>query len=168
LKSKTPRVAAIFRALRDRQVEFVVVGGVAAVLAGAPFNTLDLDIVHNTDAENVNRLLAALESIHARYRTHPHLSPATRLISPGQRLLMTRFGPFDVLGSIGRSYGYRDLLPHTTELDLGHGLRVRVLDLEMQIVVKEEVAGEKDKAVLPLLRRTLEEKRRFRPATSNG
>jgi hypothetical protein len=40
------------------------------------------------------------------------------------------------------------------------GVHVRVLTLEAQIAVKEEVGGEKDAAVLPLLRRTLEESRR--------
>jgi hypothetical protein len=34
-----------------------------------------------------------------------------------------------------------------------------VLDLETLIAVKEEVGGEKDRAVLPVLRRTLEESR---------
>ncbi len=35
-----------------------------------------------------------------------------------------------------------------------------VLDLETLIAVKEEVGGEKDRAMLPVLRRTLEESRR--------
>jgi hypothetical protein len=37
---------------------------------------------------------------------------------------------------------------------------IRVLDLETLIAVKEELAGEKDRAALPILRRTLEEKRK--------
>jgi len=39
--------------------------------------------------------------------------------------------------------------------------RLRVLDLETLIAVKEEVGGEKDRAVLPILHRTLEEKRKL-------
>jgi predicted nucleotidyltransferase len=39
------------------------------------------------------------------------------------------------------------------------GLRVRVLDLETPIAVKEKVAGERDLAVLPIMRRMLEERR---------
>jgi hypothetical protein len=38
------------------------------------------------------------------------------------------------------------------------GLRLRVLDLETLIKVKEETGHEKDKAVRPILRCTLEEK----------
>ena len=57
--------------------------------------------------------------------------------------------------------GYEDLLPHATELELGEGLRVRVLNLEKLIAIKEEIGGEKDAATLPILRRTLQEKRKF-------
>jgi predicted nucleotidyltransferase len=72
---------------------------------------------------------------------------------------MTRFGPVDLLGTIGKGRFYEDLLPHAVEMELGNELRVRVLDLETLIAVKEEVGGEKDVAVLPVLRRTLEESR---------
>jgi hypothetical protein len=52
------------------------------------------------------------------------------------------------------------MLPHANSTDIGDGTTVRVLDLETLIAVKEELAGEKDRAVLPVLRRTLEEHRR--------
>jgi predicted nucleotidyltransferase len=85
---------------------------------------------------------------------------ASHLTSPGHQLLITRLGPLDILDNIGRSRGYDDLLPHAREVEVGRGLRVQVLNLETLIAVKEEVAGEKDLAVLPTMRRTLEEKRR--------
>jgi len=40
---------------------------------------------------------------------------------------------------------------------IAEGVRVRILNLETLIEVKEELNGEKDRAMLPLLRRTLEE-----------
>ena len=95
-------------------------------------------------------------------RTHPQqrLKPQfTHLASAGRNLLSTQFGPLDLLGSIGNAHGYLDLLPHTNSTDVGDGTTVRVLDLETLITVKEEVAGEKDRAVLPVLRRTLAESR---------
>jgi hypothetical protein len=61
---------------------------------------------------------------------------------------------------IGKGRTYFDLLPLTVEMEARSGLRVRVLSLEAQIAVKEEVGGEKDVAMLPLLRRTLEESRK--------
>jgi len=73
---------------------------------------------------------------------------------------MTRFGPLDLLGSIGKGSEYENLIGHTDEMDLGAGVKAQVLKLELLIQLKEETAGEKDRAVLPILRRTLEEKSR--------
>jgi predicted nucleotidyltransferase len=78
--------------------------------------------------------------------------------------LITRYGPLDLLGTIGRDLGYQDLLPHSTEMDIGGGVRIHVLNLEKLIAIKEELAGEKDRAMLPILRRTLEEMRKSRHA----
>jgi hypothetical protein len=74
--------------------------------------------------------------------------------------LITRYGPLDLLGTIGHNLGYEDLMAHSAEMDIGEKLRIRVLDLETIIGIKEELGGEKDRAVLPILRRTLDEKRK--------
>jgi hypothetical protein len=155
------RFREIFQRLVDAQVEFLVVGGVAAVLQGAPVTTFDVDVVHSTEPGNVGRLLAALEGLNARYRYGPERRPdASHLSSPGHQLLITRFGPLDVLGSIGTGRSYAALLPHSVPLGVSHDLTVRVLDLETIIAVKEEVGAEKDRTMLPVLRRTLLDSRR--------
>ena len=46
----------ILRRLAAGKVDFIVVGMAAGVLRGAPVTTVDLDIVHLRDAENVSRL----------------------------------------------------------------------------------------------------------------
>jgi hypothetical protein len=112
-------------------------------------NTFDLDIVPARDEENVARLLRVLETIDAIYRMQPE-----RRLKP-----RASHGPLDVLGTVGRGLGYEDLLPHTVEMEAGAGVRVRVVDLATIIALKEQLAGEKDLAVLPILRRTLEQKR---------
>ncbi len=155
------RFRAILRTLADREVSFIVVGGVAAVLDGAPVNTFDVDIVHSRDPENLTRLLAALQELDARYRHRPEFRPdESHLAATGHQLLLTRFGPLDVLGAIGGGWTYADLLPRSQLMEVAPGLAVRVLDLETIIQIKEEVGGEKDLAVLPVLRRTLAEIRR--------
>lgn len=65
-----------------------------------------------------------------------------------------------MLGSIGRGLVYEDLLPDTARLDIGSGTTIRVLTLEKLIELKQELGGEKDRAVLPILRRTLRERER--------
>jgi len=143
-----------------------VVGGVGAVLQGAPITTFDLDVVHSRAPENIERLLAALDVLKARYRipgAERKKPQRSHLLSAGHQLLMTRHGPLDLLGTIGHGHSYDDLIGSTIELEIAKGLRVRVLKLETLIKVKEETAGEKDEAALPILRRTLQERK-----TGNG
>ena len=154
------------RALHEGGVKFVIVGGLAAVLNGAPVDTFDLDIVPARDEANVARLLRVLDALEAIYRMQPErrLRPdASHLSSPGHHNLITNCGPLDVLGTIGGGLGYEDLLPHTVEMETGGGVRVRVLNLATIVALKEELLGEKDLAVLPILRRTLEQKQRPGP-----
>jgi predicted nucleotidyltransferase len=157
------RLVTPLRLLLGGGVEFILVGGLAAVVQGAPVDTFDVDLVHSRDPANIDRLLPVLDALDAIFRLQPErrLKPnASHLASAGHLNLITRYGPLDLLGTIGRDLGYGDLLPHTTELEIAEGVRIRVLNLEKLIALKEELGGEKDRAVLPILRRTLEEKRK--------
>jgi hypothetical protein len=156
----SPDFEAVLRTLAKHEVQYIVVGGVAAVLHGAPLTTFDLDLVHSRAPENLVRLAMALEELDAYYRGRgdQRLRPtAENLASPGHHLLVTRNGPLDLLGTIGTGREFDSLLKHTTQLSVGE-LRLRVLNLDILITVKEEVGHEKDKAMLPLLRQTLKEK----------
>jgi hypothetical protein len=148
--------------LARAEVDFIVVGGVCTVLHGVPTTTFDLDIVHSRSDENRGRLIDVLEELDACFREHlpKRLRPTEEdLASRGHLLLMTSGGPLDVLGSGVGDQEYLDLLSHSSWLDLGDGLRVRVLDLETLVQIKEGTGREKDRAQLPLLRRTLAERR---------
>ena len=69
------RPLEILKTLADHQVEFLVVGGVAAVALGVPIATWDLDVIHNCAPENVKRLLVALEALEVRYWHRPMAPP---------------------------------------------------------------------------------------------
>ena len=56
----------ILAVLRRHGVRFVLVGGIAAVVEGAPLTTFDIDVVHERSAANVRRLVAALAELGAR------------------------------------------------------------------------------------------------------
>jgi len=130
------------------------------VLHGAPVTTFDLDVVHARNRENVARLLAALEELEAVYRVQPdrQLHPdESHLAGPGHQLLLTKFGPLDVLGMIGKSRTWEDLRGHTRTMEIEPGVVLRVLDLETLIAVKEELGFPKDTAVLPVLRQALKQ-----------
>src|SRR6185436_6172559 len=122
-------------ALHDHGVEFIVVGGVAAVLEGAPISTFDLDIVPRWSPENLDRLAGALEAVDARYRGRDIRPTRDRLESLGHHLLETRLGALDVLGTVSPSRAFEDLEVSTVEYEV-EGRRYRVLDLATQIDVK--------------------------------
>lgn len=50
--------AEVLRRLVAHDVEFIVVGGIAAVLQGASITTFDLDIVARRTPGNIERLVA--------------------------------------------------------------------------------------------------------------
>ncbi len=145
-------------------VDFIVIGGVGAVLRGAPIMTFDVDLVHSRAPDNLVRLLAALEELDAWYREHVHtqLRPRPdRVALPGPQLFKTKFGILDVIGTVSGNRTYDDLLAHSSVIDAGGGLRVRVLSLEMIVRLKEEVGRDKDRAVLDTLRATIREAERM-------
>lgn len=153
--------AAILETLIRHEVDFIIVGGVCAVLHGAPLATFDLDLVHYRGPVNLGRLMAALEELDARYRIpgrEKRRPNASHLASSGHQLLMTRFGPLDLLGTIGKGRDYNQLLDATVGVEIGEDLTVRTLTLEDLVRTKEETGQEKDRAVLPILRRLLQEK----------
>ncbi len=152
-----PRFKDALEIFARYDVELIVVGGVAAVLGGAPVATFDLDVVHARNAANLERLRAALDGMDARYRDpagRPLRPDTPALAGPGHHLLMTRCGPVDLLGAVGRGRSYEDLLPDAPAIELG-GLSVRVLGLAALIRTKEETGRDKDRAVLGLLRKAL-------------
>ncbi|MGH9625727.1 MAG: hypothetical protein ACRD4G_15525, partial [Bryobacteraceae bacterium] len=131
-----------------------------AVLNGAPVQTYDVDIVYSRSPENIRYLLEALESLDAVFRIQPErrLRPnASHLSGSGHLNLVTCNGPLDLLATVGRSLTYEDLLAHCSKMDIGGGIQINVLNLETLIEMKEQLAGDKDLAVLPILRQTLKE-----------
>jgi len=121
------------RNLCERDIQFVIVGGLAAVLNGAPIHTYDIDLVYSREPSNVARLSNVLRE--AGY-------------------------PLDLHTTIGQELSFSDLLPLSDEMVITEGIRVRVLNLETLISIKERLGSEKDVAVLPILRHTLRESKK--------
>ena len=155
-----PDFLELFRALHRDGVEHVVVGGVAAILEGAPITTLDFDIVVRLDEDNLRRLVTLLEELDARYRdpSGREIRPTLeRLRSNKINLLDTKLGPLDVIRTIGPGWDWSDLIDRSHPLQVSE-LEVWVLDLASIIEAKEIAGREKDRAMLPVLRRCLEER----------
>ena len=156
-KATSASLGEILEGLLGAGVDFILVGGLAAVVQGAPVTTMDVDVVHSQSPENIARLLSFLKSVDA---VHRRLDD--RLIEPkecdllgkGHMLLTTRIGPLDILAVIEGGRSYEELLEHAVEIDFrGHSLRV--LDLKMLIELKKTSTDPKDKQRLPVLKETL-------------
>ena len=158
-------IVRLLSALIEGKVEFIVVGGAAAVLSGVPVVTKDLDIVHRRSPENVARLLTVLSQLDAYFRpdfAQRKLRPReSDLTGHGHLNFNTTFGPLDVLCEVSGARGFDELLPHTAEVR-DFDMKLRVLDLPMLIKVKAEANRPKDRLTLPILMATLEERKKSR------
>ena len=152
----TPSFREILEILNKYKVEYIVVGGVAAVIQGAPITTFDLDTLVRVEDGNAERLLKALSELEACYRERQTPLKPTKedVMAGGHMLLMTRAGPLDVLGFIGNGRRYEDLISVSSEIGMTVGT-LRVLDLEELIRQKKILDRPKDRAVADLLEEAL-------------
>jgi hypothetical protein len=150
-------LSAILEGLIEADVDFILVGGLAAVVQGAPITTMDVDIVHYQSPENIAKLLAFLKSNDAFHRR-----PDDKVIEPkegdisgmGHAQFTTRLGPLDVLAVIEEGRAYEDLLEHTVEIEFRNHA-IRVLDLKILVQLKRTSTDPKDIQRLPVLEETL-------------
>ena len=148
----------ILATLERHQVEYVVIGGLAAVLHGSPLLTGDADVCPARTPDNLGRLAAALREIQARIRTRdapegiPFTCDAVFLSRIEVALnLVTAFGDLDLSFRPSGTSGYEDLAARAVRMTIrGHGVRVAALE---DVIHSKEVANRpKDRMALPTLR----------------
>ena len=149
--------AAILESLDRHGVEYVLIGGYAALLHGSTLPTRDLDITPRRQADNLTNLIAALEDLDARVRVSDDVEPLPFKTSPESLStvtvlnLATRFGDLDlVVQPAGFPAGY-DGLAAGAEVETIGGIDVMVAALSDVIASKEAAGRDKDIVALPLL-----------------
>lgn len=164
------RVKALCDVLNAHDVQYVVFGSFAGRLQGVPLRTLDVDVVPEASAANLQRLCAALNSLEPRWRVDDvsaglridggKLEPRHILGSSIAIGLVTTAGMIDVLlQPEGFSGGYGDLVHSALTVDVD-GTTIRVGALADLITSKNLLDREKDREHLPLLRARLAELKR--------
>jgi hypothetical protein len=152
--------------LAQGQVEFVIVGGVSAILQGAEVTTMDLDICYRRTPENIARLAQVLAPLQPRLRGFPPDLPFTfdeRALQLGSNFTLTLGSEsLDLLGVMSAIGGYEQIVNDAKEI-LVDTWTVKLLSLKHLIATKEAAGRPKDQVVLPLLRAALEAQQQDRP-----
>ena len=154
----------LLRRLVEGGVEFILVGGVAAVVHGSARATFDLDVVYSRNPDNLGRVAEALAGIQPYLRGAPPGLPFSFDIATLQRglnfTLTTRMGDLDLLGDIVGGGSYEDLLPFTEIITI-FGFTCRCIGLTKLIAVKRAAGRPKDNEILAELQALREERDRL-------
>jgi hypothetical protein len=142
------RQSQILERLNGARVEYVVVGGMAAVFHGVPLVTRDIDICLPLTEENLRRLEAALADLHPVHRQTPQRLPFSVAADYQRGLkniyLRTDWGVLDCLGEIKGIGDFAAVLRRSLRVELPIGA-CRILDLEALIDSKSALDRPQDK-----------------------
>lgn len=143
----------LLKLLIDNDVEFVLIGGYAAVVHGCSTLTQDIDACIPFSKDNLQKLIAALKGINPIHRENKQAltdSP-NELLRFKNLYLITDHGPLDLLDKVAGVGPFADVKDHSIELDL-FGSTCRVLDIEGLIKAKEQMTRPKDKETVSQLK----------------
>jgi hypothetical protein len=135
--------------LTHHQVDFLVIGGIAALAHGSRRLTEDLDIVIDPRIANCRRLLAALVELEAKYRLSSgrwtKLSPKAdpKWLAKESHMFETRAGGIDVMNRLEGVPTWKEARPRALEAE-AFGHTVLVIDKDRLIRSKLVAGRDKD------------------------
>ena len=128
------------------EVEFVLVGGLAAAIHGSSLNTRDVDVCCRFSEDNLMRIQRAFEGLHPVHRSRPDLPLA---LTPEQcaglknLYIKTDLGVVDCLGEVLAVGGFDEVFSHSLPLEMPIGV-FRILDVDTLIKAKEAMGRPHD------------------------
>lgn len=137
----------LLRRLVREKVEFVLVGGMAAIAHGSLSVTEDVDVCVRFDAETVQRLERALSDLQPLQRMSAARAPVGdwgRFIGNRNLYLDTDLGVLDLLGELTGLGTWERVVANAVTLRLQPDLEVRVIGLTDLIASKRALARPKD------------------------
>ena len=147
-------LSELVRRLTVYGVEFVLVGGFAAVAHGVTMVTRDVDICCRFTETNLMRIQGALAGLHPVHRPRTDmpldLTPE-QCVGLKNLYLKTDIGSVDCLGEILGVGTFDEVARHAVEVELPSG-RCRILDLDTLIRAKEAMNRDHDRITVKHLR----------------
>lgn len=138
---------AALRTLSEHGVRFMLIGDHAALAHGSSSVTSAVDVCYDLAPDNLDRLAAALTSMHARPRGGGEDVPFeldARTLGAGNAFtFVTDFGAVDLFATPSGTSGYGDLVAGATTMDFG-GFEVQVVALDDLIRMKRAAGRPKD------------------------
>jgi hypothetical protein len=154
-----PSLESLVETLIRGKVEFVLVGGFAAVAHGASLVTRDVDVCCRFSPDNLLRLQDCLRDLHPRHRmspAHPPLELTRENVSTFENLyLETDLGPLDCLSSVIGVGSFEEALKQSEDLNLPSGI-CRLLRIDALIRSKEAMSRPRDREAILQLKAILE------------
>jgi hypothetical protein len=148
-------IETLLQRLIAAKVEFVVVGGFAAVAYGVSLMTQDVDICSRFECENLFLLQQALTDLHPVHRLTPAKLPLVinheNCGSLKNLYLTTDLGQLDCLGEVLGLGGYSEVARQAVRLNLSFG-PCQVLSIDALIKAKEAMNRPRDIAAVAQLR----------------
>ncbi len=157
-----PDFENVVRRLNEHGVEFVLIGGIAAMAHGATLVTFDVDVCCSFRADNLFKLQEAFADVHPVHRMTPQKLPLE--ITPDNvaalrnLYLSTDIGTIDCLSEVTNVGDYPAVLAESVEVELPSG-RCRVLGIDALIRAKQAVNRTQDKIAIAQLLAIKEQRR---------
>lgn len=148
--------AGALESLLSHDVDFVLIGGLAARLHGSPTVTDDLDISHSKERANLERLAACLAEMHARLRLPDpdemiEANLDWRMLQAADNItLVTDHGAFDCLALPAGIDSYEGLKERSMQMVLA-AITIQVASLDDLIAMKKAAGRPKDRIELEIL-----------------
>lgn len=157
----TDEFRPLIEALCRAEVDFILIGGLAAILHGAERSTGDVDVVYRRTPINLERIVGALTPFKPYLRGAPpglpFLFDAETLRRGLNFTFTTEIGSIDFLGEVVGGGNYEALLLHSDEVRI-HGYRCHVVGLRKLVELKRAAGRPKDFEAIAELEAVIEEK----------
>ncbi|WP_459555427.1 hypothetical protein [Lacunimicrobium album] len=138
---------ALLSTLIQGEVEFILIGGVAATAHGSARFTKDVDIVYRRSHENLERIVSVLKPLNPYLRDAPPGLPfpfdVTTLQLGLNFTLITDLGAIDLLGEVVGGGDYEKLYEFQSPMTV-HGVTSPCISLEKLIKLKIAAGRPKD------------------------